>query len=118
MDEVLKVIEEKKFPFEEEVYHHFREDINKQLGARDAVKYLETRNFIEKLEWGSKQYKIQLSTEGKKFIFEGGFVSEYNYKKDILQYSKESRDYAKRAYIIGVIGIMVGIVIFLIQKCS
>lgn len=115
LDEVLMLIEQKRFPFEEDVYHEFRNDIEKQLEVKEAINFLLNRQLLNKLDWGS-QKKIELSAEGKKFLVEGGFVTEYKDKKDSLRYSKESRDYARKAYIIAVIGIIVTIILFFISK--
>lgn len=56
-----------------------------------------------------------LTPEGLKFISEGGFSSEEQYKQETLRYAKESRNYAMWGLFVGVTALIVSIVFFLID---
>lgn len=78
-----------------------------------AIQYLVEKGFIKTSLVGS-QTRLELSPEGERHLLNGGFVAQAKYNNDILKYSKGSRDYARKAYIVAVIGIIVTIILFVI----
>ncbi|HMK24880.1 MAG TPA: hypothetical protein VK483_02540 [Chitinophagaceae bacterium] len=116
LDEVLKLIKAQRVSFEDEIIWNYSKDRDEQIKFEDALKYLQNHGSVKRLEWGSKQYKLEITPEGKKFMNEGGFQAELEYKNNTLKYARESKSYARKAYIVAIISIIVSVLLFIVSK--
>lgn len=64
----------------------------------------------------SSKAALKITALGLHFIKNGGFINESKYKDETLQVAKDSKYYAKWAFIISIIGIAITILLFVLDK--
>jgi predicted transcriptional regulator len=114
LDLILKDIANKKGVYHENLQEESYAKSN-VFKFKDAIQYLTENGYIINNSIGSQSH-YHVSPKGQKLLSDGGFVEESKYKKDILEVSRESRDYARKAYYVAIAGIVVAIILFLISK--
>ena len=114
LDHVLNSIKAKGSPYFNELEVEYEGD-KTIFKFKDAIQYLIGNEYLISTQVGS-QSKLHVTPKGQKLLLDGGFVGEAGYKKDILKYSKDSRDYARKAYYIAIAGIIVSILLFFLSN--
>jgi hypothetical protein len=107
LDEVLKKVSRPALHYYEvlEASYDYEEAITK---LKPAVNYLLDHGYITSRNVGSQKY-LDISPKGIRLLQEGGFIQVTKDKKDLRLYAKESRDYARWAFIVAILGLIVGL---------
>jgi hypothetical protein len=114
LDKVLNSVMAKGSPYFNELEVEYKGD-KTIFKFNDAIQYLIEKEYLKSTQVGS-QAKLHVTPKGQKLILDGGFVGDASHKSDILKYSKDSRDYARKAYYIAIAGVIVSILLFFLSK--
>src|SRR3989337_3547871 len=118
LDEILTLLLEKyKGDFNHEVSFrqtHYKDFSDKEWD--DVSDFLVQQQYVRRDHrlYGERYFTI--TPQGIMFIKDGGFTSEASYKKETLQVAKESKHYAKWAFIVSIISIAVALLLFGIER--
>ncbi|MCU7549214.1 hypothetical protein OCK74_08810 [Chitinophagaceae bacterium LB-8] len=58
----------------------------------------------------------RLTAKGYRFVEEGGYSADENYKLQTLEFARKSKNYAFWALLISLLGVIISIILFLIEK--
>ena len=108
LDEVLQKVQQKDLHYDqllEATYTH--EEVIFKL--RPALTYLLENGFIISRDVGPQKY-FDISPKGMRLEKEGGFVQITKAKQDLANYAKGSYLFARKAYVVGVAGVIIGII--------
>lgn len=95
-------------------YQLMKENRSMTTNFDSSITLLIQRKYIIKDSDGQK-FLLRITAEGERFLQEGGFTSDAQYKEQTLKVAEESKKYAKWAFWLSAIGIFLTILIYFLD---
>lgn len=105
LDQIIAKVQEQNLHYYENLEACFsREDVVYKL--EPAIEYLVENNYIKYRIVGSQKY-FDITPKGIKLEQSGGFAKLTNEKNQLFIYAKGSHDYAKKAYYMTIVAVII-----------
>ena len=112
LDEVLRKVQDPQLHYYESLEATYdREEVIFKL--KPAIDFLLENGYITSRDVGSQKY-LDISPKGMRHVQAGGFVQVGREQKELLRYAKGSHDYARKAFIVGLLALIVAILSVLV----